>query len=111
MMTNYLIFLFCLGIFSQLCFILKSCGYIEKAIGLYQAFIEFNLFCNESLENLAVNERIVCFEPFWDSGAERIGEKNAIGWSATMQQKKISLEHISTDSGSNISSYYLHAIL
>lgn len=84
---------------KQLCYILNSCGYTEKAIAIYQALIEFNLFCKSDVESLAVNEKIVCFEPFWDSGAPRIGEKDAIGWTDTVQQKKISFDYISTDSG------------
>ncbi|KAG8194466.1 hypothetical protein JTE90_013224 [Oedothorax gibbosus] len=81
-----------LDIFHQVCFILKSCGYTEKAVAAYQALIEFNLFDDVYTKSLPVSEKISCFEPFWDSGAARIGEDGAIGWSSTISQQKISFE-------------------
>ncbi|GFV48088.1 nuclear exosome regulator NRDE2 [Trichonephila clavipes] len=87
-----------IDIFAQLCFVLKSCGFTEKAIAAYQGLIEFNLFGLSTTESLSVSEQIPCLEPFWDSGAPRFGEDDAIGWSETIEQKKISFNKIVTQS-------------
>ncbi|GFY70502.1 nuclear exosome regulator NRDE2 [Trichonephila inaurata madagascariensis] len=87
-----------IDIFAQLCFVLKSCGFTEKAIAAYQGLIEFNLFGLSTIESLSVCEQIPCLEPFWDSGAPRFGEDDAIGWSETIEQKKISFNKIVTQS-------------
>ncbi|GIY94079.1 nuclear exosome regulator NRDE2, partial [Caerostris extrusa] len=87
-----------LDIFNQLVFILKSCGYTEKAIAAFQALIEFNLFSKQSIESLSVSEQIICFEPFWDSGAARFGEDEAIGWATTVEKNKISFKKLVTQS-------------
>ncbi|XP_054712994.1 nuclear exosome regulator NRDE2-like [Uloborus diversus] len=88
-------------IFSQLCFVLKNTGYTEKAIALYQALIELNIFCEVPMALLTASEKISCFEPFWDSGAARIGEDGAIGWAATVSQKKIVSDKIISESDLN----------
>ncbi|XP_035211983.1 nuclear exosome regulator NRDE2-like isoform X2 [Stegodyphus dumicola] len=93
--------LFMLDIFSQLCFALRSCGYSERAIATFQALIEFNFFCDPSTRLLSVSEKITCFEPFWDSGAARIGEDEAIGWAATVSKAKIVSNKIVSESDLN----------
>ncbi|KFM77439.1 hypothetical protein X975_09706, partial [Stegodyphus mimosarum] len=93
--------LFMLDIFSQLCFVLRSCGYSERAVATFQALIEFNFFCDPSTQLLSVSEKIACFEPFWDSGAARIGEDEAIGWAATVSKAKIVSNKIVSESDLN----------
>ncbi|XP_055948626.1 nuclear exosome regulator NRDE2-like isoform X2 [Argiope bruennichi] len=90
-----------LDIFDQLCFIIKSCGYTEKAIATFQSLIEFNLFRIPTSYTFSVSQQIICLEPFWDSGAPRFGEDGAIGWSDTVKQKKISLTKLVTESDLN----------
>jgi len=68
-------------IITLFCVFLRNAGHTEKAIALYQALLEFNLCCPLSLSaNVSVKEAIAFLEPFWDSGAARIGEVGAEGW-------------------------------
>ncbi|XP_027194220.1 nuclear exosome regulator NRDE2-like [Dermatophagoides pteronyssinus] len=60
---------------------LRSIDQQEKAIGIYQALIEFNLFTPDELDfNVSIDDWIILFEQFWDSGVPRIGEYSATGW-------------------------------
>ncbi|GBN94329.1 Protein NRDE2 [Araneus ventricosus] len=90
-----------LGIFGQLCFIIRSCGYTEKAVAFFQSLIEFNLFSMSTSDSFSVSEQITCMEPFWDSGGPRFGEDGAIGWADTVEQKKISFIKLVTESDLN----------
>ncbi|XP_069115454.1 nuclear exosome regulator NRDE2-like isoform X2 [Argopecten irradians] len=62
----------------QYCCFLRQAGHTEKAVGCFQALIEFNLFCPPSLESH--QDKRNAFESFWDSGVSRVGESNARGW-------------------------------
>lgn len=46
----------------------------------FQALIEYNLFCPESIKDLSASEIRFHIEAFWDSGVARIGENGAKGW-------------------------------
>ncbi|OTF69705.1 hypothetical protein BLA29_009901, partial [Euroglyphus maynei] len=60
---------------------LRSIDQQEKAIGIYQALIEFNLFTPDEIDfNVSIDDWIVLFEQFWDSGVPRVGEYSATGW-------------------------------
>lgn len=60
---------------------LRSIDQYEKAVGIYQALIEFNLFTPDEIDfNASIDDWIMLFEQFWDSGVSRIGEYSASGW-------------------------------
>ena len=69
--------------------IIRQCGFIERAIAIWQALIEFNwnkpdfLTTRESL-----NDWKEYFEIFWSSGEQRFGEKGAIGWKQVLEKSK-----------------------
>ncbi|XP_065883465.1 nuclear exosome regulator NRDE2-like isoform X2 [Dysidea avara] len=69
------------SIIALFCIFLRNAGHTEKAVALYQALLEFNLCCPPSLSaDITIREAIAFLEPFWDSGAARIGEVGAVGW-------------------------------
>ena len=47
-------------------------GYVEKAIGTYQALLDFNLSNSSGSKEL--------FELFWDMGLPKFGEEHSTGW-------------------------------
>ncbi|EGG25348.1 DUF1740 family protein [Cavenderia fasciculata] len=61
----------------------RQAGYSERAIGIYQSLIEFNLFMPHKLSTQPQNTIIANFKTFWDSDQPRIGEVDAVGWSNT----------------------------
>ncbi|KAI2801341.1 Protein nrde2 [Blomia tropicalis] len=54
----------------------------EKAIAMYQALIEFNLFTPStfSLETHTFEDWFCMFEQFWDSSVSRVGEFSHVQW-------------------------------
>ncbi|KAG7509979.1 NRDE2-like [Solea senegalensis] len=77
-----------LGIFVQQCHFLRQSGHSEKAISLFQAMIDFTFFKPDSVRKLTTKQQVEFFEPFWDSGEERIGELGAKGWKSWMHQQE-----------------------
>ncbi|XP_061853931.1 nuclear exosome regulator NRDE2 isoform X2 [Colius striatus] len=77
-----------LGIFIQQCHFLRQAGHSEKAVSLFQALIDFTFFKPDSVKDLPTRGQVEFFEPFWDSGEPRIGEKGARGWKAWMHQQE-----------------------
>ncbi|KAJ7345101.1 hypothetical protein JRQ81_001051 [Phrynocephalus forsythii] len=77
-----------LVIFLQQCHFLRQAGHSEKAISLFQALIDFTFFKPDSVKDLSTRGQVEFFEPFWDSGEPRIGEKGAKGWKAWMHQQE-----------------------
>ncbi|XP_067153024.1 nuclear exosome regulator NRDE2 isoform X2 [Apteryx mantelli] len=77
-----------LAIFLQQCHFLRQAGHSEKAVSLFQALIDFTFFKPDSVKDLPTRGQVEFFEPFWDSGEPRIGEKGARGWSAWMHQQE-----------------------
>jgi len=70
-----------ISIIALFCIFLRNAGHTEKAVALYQALLEFNLCYPPSLSaDISMREVIAFLEPFWDSGAARIGEVGAVGW-------------------------------
>lgn len=54
---------------------LSSIDQSEKAIGLFQALIEFNLYTPDKIDfNVSFEDWYMLFEQFWDTGVSRIGE-------------------------------------
>ncbi|XP_062974026.1 nuclear exosome regulator NRDE2 [Elgaria multicarinata webbii] len=77
-----------LAIFLQQCHFLRQAGHSEKALSLFQALIDFTFFKPDSVKDLPTRGQAEFFEPFWDSGEPRIGEKGAKGWKAWMHQQE-----------------------
>ncbi|CAN0107574.1 unnamed protein product [Bubo scandiacus] len=77
-----------LAIFIQQCHFLRQAGHSEKAVSLFQALMDFTFFKPDSVKDLPTRGQVEFFEPFWDSGEPRIGEKGARGWKAWMHQQE-----------------------
>eukprot|EP01132_Coremiostelium_polycephalum_P004759 gene4759-5938_t len=77
----------------------KQAGFSERAIGLYQALIEFNCFqplylATESQQSILLKH----FKQFWESELPRIGEKDAVGWSnSNLEEESINLSNEEID--------------
>ncbi|ORX69048.1 DUF1740-domain-containing protein [Linderina pennispora] len=69
-------------IIHRSCLLLRESGYCERATSLYQAVIEWFMFCPEHLKMASLGHRKHAFERFWDSGMPRIGSPGANGWSS-----------------------------
>ncbi|KAI7757725.1 hypothetical protein M8C21_012826 [Ambrosia artemisiifolia] len=67
-----------LNIFVSLCRFEWNSGYLELATALFQAEIEYSLFCPSLLLSEHGKQRL--FEYFWNSTGARIGEDGALGW-------------------------------
>nr|XP_002719730.3 nuclear exosome regulator NRDE2 [Oryctolagus cuniculus] len=76
------------GLFLQQCHFLRQAGHSEKAVSLFQAMIDFTFFKPDSVRDLPTKVQVEFFEPFWDSGEPRAGEKGARGWRAWMHQQE-----------------------
>ncbi|XP_059641938.1 uncharacterized protein LOC132283914 isoform X2 [Cornus florida] len=72
-------------IFVSLCRFEWQAGYQELATALFQAEIEYSLFCPLLLTEQ--NKRRL-FEHFWNSNGSRIGEDGALGWSAWLEKEE-----------------------
>ncbi|KAG7466228.1 hypothetical protein MATL_G00162580 [Megalops atlanticus] len=77
-----------LAIFLQQCHFLRQAGHSEKAVALFQAMLDFTFFKPDSVKELPTRQQVEFFEPFWDSGEPRVGEKGARGWKAWMHQQE-----------------------
>ncbi|KAJ8290294.1 hypothetical protein GJAV_G00011040 [Gymnothorax javanicus] len=77
-----------LEIFLQQCHFLRQAGHSEKAVSLLQAMLDFTFFKPDSVKELPTRQQVEFFEPFWDSGEPRVGEKGARGWKAWMHQQE-----------------------
>lgn len=73
-------------IFLSLCRFEWQAGYQELATALFQAEIEFSLFCPSLLLTEQSKQRL--FEHFWDSDGARVGEEGAFGWSTWLEKEE-----------------------
>uniref|UniRef100_A0A2N9IK59 Uncharacterized protein n=1 Tax=Fagus sylvatica TaxID=28930 RepID=A0A2N9IK59_FAGSY len=73
-------------IFFSLCRFEWQAGYQELAAALFQAEIEFSLFCPSLLLTEQSKRRL--FEHFWDSDGARVGEEGALGWSTWLEREE-----------------------
>ncbi|TKY44864.1 NRDE protein [Spatholobus suberectus] len=73
-------------IFLSLCRFEWQAGYRELATALFQAEIEFSLFCPPLLLTEQSKHRL--FEHFWNSGGARVGEEGALGWSTWLEKEE-----------------------
>ena len=73
---------FLLSVLCSYCSFLQQAGYCERAVAIFQAMIEFNMFCPASLVHADKprSARLAFFDAFWDSGVGRIGTALAPGW-------------------------------
>ena len=62
---------------------LRQSGYTERAIAIWQALLELNLFRPPGLQAV---EEMQHFEKFWDSEVARLGEPAAKGWSQEVKK-------------------------
>ncbi|XP_036171250.1 nuclear exosome regulator NRDE2 isoform X3 [Myotis myotis] len=76
------------ALFLQQCHFLRQAGHAEKAVSLFQAMVDFTFFKPDSVKDLPTRGQVEFFEPFWDSGEPRAGEKGARGWRAWMHQQE-----------------------
>ncbi|XP_074921736.1 nuclear exosome regulator NRDE2 isoform X3 [Chelonoidis abingdonii] len=77
-----------LAVFLQQCHFLRQAGHSEKAVSLFQALADFTFFKPDSVKDLPTRGQVEFFEPFWDSGEPRFGEKGAKGWKTWMHQQE-----------------------
>ncbi|KAL5995465.1 hypothetical protein ACLOJK_025527 [Asimina triloba] len=87
-------------VFVSLCRFEWQAGYQEIATGLFQAELDYSLFCPSLLLTEQSKQRL--FEHFWNSDGARIGEDGALGWSAWLEREedirqKVSLEDTSPE--------------
>ncbi|TPX68733.1 hypothetical protein SpCBS45565_g02910 [Spizellomyces sp. 'palustris'] len=66
-----------LHIFTRGCFLLGQSGFMERAVALFQAMIEFSGFCPPAFTSQTFAERLAMFGAFWESEVPRIGEEGA----------------------------------
>ncbi|XP_016061177.1 PREDICTED: protein NRDE2 homolog isoform X1 [Miniopterus natalensis] len=76
------------ALFLQQCHFLRQAGHLEKAVSLFQAMVDFTFFKPDSVKDLPTRGQVEFFEPFWDSGEPRAGERGARGWRAWMHQQE-----------------------
>ncbi|KAK6387043.1 hypothetical protein LTS17_000309 [Exophiala oligosperma] len=67
----------CVYLLLRLTLLLWQSGFTERALGVWQAMIEFNLFRPSQLSTDMV---MSAFEQFWSSEVPRVGEDGATGW-------------------------------
>ncbi|XP_015966836.1 uncharacterized protein LOC107490577 isoform X1 [Arachis duranensis] len=79
-------------IFLSLCRFEWQAGYRELATALFQAEIEFSLFCPPLLFTEQSKQRL--FEYFWNSGGARVGEEGALGWSTWLEKEEETRQRI-----------------
>ncbi|KAG6934970.1 NRDE-2, necessary for RNA interference, domain containing [Chelydra serpentina] len=77
-----------LAVLLQQCHFLRQTGHSEKAVSLFQALADFTFFKPDSVKDLPTRGQVEFFEPFWDSGEPRFGEKGAKGWKSWMHQQE-----------------------
>ncbi|KAL0969699.1 hypothetical protein UPYG_G00231080 [Umbra pygmaea] len=77
-----------LAIFLQQCHFLRQAGHSEKAVCLFQGLLDFTFFKPDTVKDLPTRQQVEFFEPFWDSGEPRVGERGARGWRAWMNQQE-----------------------
>ncbi|OQD74579.1 hypothetical protein PENDEC_c010G06885 [Penicillium decumbens] len=71
-------------LFLRLTLFLREAGYVELAVGLWQAVLEFTCFRPSSFAESNDREgALSSFAEFWESEVPRIGEVGATGWRNT----------------------------
>ncbi|OMO86645.1 Tetratricopeptide-like helical [Corchorus capsularis] len=86
-------------IFLSLCRFEWQTGHQELATALFQAQIEFSLFCPHLSLNEHSKQRL--FKHFWDSGAARVGEEGALCWSVWLEKEEENRQRVMKEEGSD----------
>lgn len=73
-------------VFISLCRFEWQAGYQELATALFQAELDYSLFCPPLLLTEQSKQRL--FEHFWNSDGARIGEEDAVGWSTWLEKEE-----------------------
>jgi len=84
---------------------LASAGFRERAVALFQAMGELNLFSPPLPGYYSLEDKLALFEPFWESGVARFGEPGVAGWAKVMEDKDKPLTCYAPDSLSNDSEW------
>ncbi|XVF53734.1 hypothetical protein PTKIN_Ptkin05aG0122600 [Pterospermum kingtungense] len=79
-------------IFLSLCRFEWQTGHQELATALFQAEIEFSLFCPSLMLNENSKQRL--FKHYWDSGCARVGEEGALGWSMWLEKEEVNRQRV-----------------
>ncbi|KAL6962786.1 hypothetical protein U1Q18_037745 [Sarracenia purpurea var. burkii] len=87
-------------IFLSLCRFEWRAGYQELATALFQAEVEYSLFCPSLLLTEQSKHRL--FEHFWNSSGARVGEDGSLGWTTWLhkeeeQRQKVICEEFSNE--------------
>jgi hypothetical protein len=69
----------CVYILLRLTLLLWEAGFTERALGIWQALLEWN-FYQPPAQHLQSNDAMSRFRDFWDREAARIGEEGSKGW-------------------------------
>lgn len=87
------------------CSFLKCAGYFEKAIGIYQAVLDFNLCTcknpNSQYRNIDFKSKKILFELYWDIGLPKFGEKFSNGWINCLENRDRLFEKMDHDPYTN----------
>ncbi|KAE8678347.1 hypothetical protein F3Y22_tig00111427pilonHSYRG00550 [Hibiscus syriacus] len=86
-------------IFISLCRLEWQTGHQELATALFQAEIEFTLFCPSLLLKEHSKHRL--FEHFWDSDGARVGEEGALGWSIWLEKEEENRQRVMKEESSD----------
>ena len=84
----------------RMCHLWARAGYRERAVALFQANIEINLFSPLFPGYYSLEDRLAMFEPFWESGVPRFGEPGAKGW-AYVHKNKDNIEAIKAEAAAD----------
>lgn len=85
--------------FLGLCSLEWQAGYQELATALFQAEIEYSLFC-PLIPSEQSKRRL--FEHFWNSDGARIGEDGALGWSTWLEKVEEQRQRLMNEEASNM---------
>lgn len=70
--------------FLRLTTLLRTTGFAELAVALWQTLLEIRFFTVDGFETSDGTDRVRClqtaFEEFWDSERPRLGEEGSVGW-------------------------------
>lgn len=86
-------------IFLSLCRLEWQAGYQELATALFQAEIEYTLFCPSLLLTEQSKHRL--FENFWNSDGARVGEEGALGWSTWLEKEEGNRQRVMKEEASH----------
>ncbi|KAL3824933.1 hypothetical protein ACJIZ3_020962 [Penstemon smallii] len=86
-------------VFLGLCRLEWQAGYQELATALFQAEIEYSLFCPLVTSELSKRR---LFEHFWSSNGARVGEEGALGWSTWLEKEEEQRQRLISEEASKI---------